>query len=161
MARGIAGLTLIGALGGCGFHLQGVARLPPAFATTALASDDRYTDLRQALEESLRVAGSQVVGRGEPAGAELEILNEDSGQRVLSVSATNSPTEYEVYYSVRYRVRVDGREVLAPQSLSLNKDYSFDETAVLAKEQEQQQIHAALARELAALIMRRLTAVAP
>lgn len=156
------GLSLLmGVLAGCGFHLQGVARLPPAFSVTALASDDRYTDLHQSLADSLKVAGSRVVGRGEPAGAELEILSEDSGQRVLSVSATNSPTEYEVYYTVRYRVRIDGREVLAPQSLTLNKDYSFDEAAILAKEQEQQQIHAALARELAALIMRRLTAVAP
>jgi len=152
---------LLAGLAGCGFHLQGVARLPSVFAVTALESDDRYTDLHQALADSLKVAGARVVSRGEPAGAELEILSEDSGQRVLSVSATNSPTEYEVYYTVRYRVRVDGREVLAPQSLTLNKDYSFDEAAILAKEQEQQQIHAALARELATLIMRRLTAVAP
>jgi len=152
---------LLAGLAGCGFHLQGVARLPAVFAVTALESDDRYTDLHQALADSLKVAGSRVVSRGEPAGAELEILSEDSGQRVLSVSATNSPTEYEVYYTVRYRVRVDGREVLAPQVLTLNKDYSFDEAAILAKEQEQQQIHAALARELATLIMRRLTVVAP
>jgi len=51
--------------------------------------------------------------------------------------------------------------VLPPQTLTRTRDYSFDETAVLAKEQEQAILAAALARDLAALVLRRLAAVAP
>ncbi len=152
-------LLLLPALAACGFHLQGVARLPQAFATTHLVAEDRYTDFHRALEDALRASGSQLAESG--ATATLEVLTDDSGQRVLSVSASNTPTEYEVYYTVRYRVRIGEKEVLTPKVLTLTRDYSFNTTAVLAKEQEQDQIRSALARELAALVMRRLSALGP
>ena len=152
-------LALGPALAGCGFHLQGVARLPPAFATTHLVAEDRYTDFHRALADALRASGSQLAGAD--AASTVEVLADDSGQRVLSVSASNTPTEYEVYYTIRYRVRIGDKEVLSPKVLTLTKDYSFDEAAVLAKEQEQEQSRGALARELAALVMRRLTALGP
>ena len=155
----LAAVLLVPALAACGFHLQGVARLPPAFATTRLVAEDRYTDFHRALEDALRASGSRVAASD--ATATVEVLTDDSSQRVLSVSASNTPTEYEVYYTVRYRVRVGDREVLSPKVLTLTRGYSFNAAAVLAKEQEQDQIRAALARELAALVMRRLTALGP
>jgi LPS-assembly lipoprotein len=150
-------------LAGCGFHLQGLARLPPAFATTRLDASDRYTDFHRALGDALHAAGSRVVGRGAdaPAGATVEVLKDDAGQHVLSVSSTNTPTEYEVYYTVRYRVRVGDKEAIPPQTLTLTRDYSFAENAVLAKEHEQEVIRAALAHDLAALVVRRLAALTP
>ncbi len=153
--------ALVPVLGGCGFHLQGVSHLPPAFASTALVASDRYTDFNRALGDALRVSGSSVVADGAKAGATVEVLGDENGQRVLSVSASNTPTEYEVYYTVRYRVLIGEREALPPQLLTLTRDYSFETTAMLAKEHEQELIRAALARELAALVMRRLTALAP
>jgi LPS-assembly lipoprotein len=155
----LAAVLLLPALAACGFHLQGVARLPQAFATTQLVAEDRYTDFHRALEDALRASGSRLASAG--ATATVEVLTDDSGQRVLSVSASNTPTEYEVYYTVRYRVRIGDKEVLTPKVLTQTRDYSFNATAVLAKEQEQDQIRAALARELAALVMRRLTALGP
>ena len=155
----LVAVLLLPTLAACGFHLQGVARLPQAFATTQLVAEDRYTDFHRALEDALRASGCRVAASG--ATATLEVLTDDSGQRVLSVSASNTPTEYEVYYTVRYRVRIGDKEVLTPKVLTLTRDYSFNVTAVLAKEQEQDQIRTALARELAALVMRRLTALGP
>jgi len=158
-AAALAACLALGA--GCGFHLKGVTRLPSAFASTYLEAEDRYTDFHRAMLEGLRAAGSRVVGPGEEAGATVEVLGDDTGQRVLSVSATNTPTEYEVYYTVRYRVRIGSREVIGPKTLTQTRDYSFDETAILAKEQEQEIIRRALARDIAALVLRRLAAVSP
>ena len=160
-AARLALVLLAACAGGCGFHLQGVSRLPAAFATTAVAAADRYTDFNRALSDALRVSGSKLVPPGDAATATVEVLADENGQRVLSVSASNTPTEYEVWYTVRYRVRTGTREALPPQVLTLSRDYSFDETAVLAKEHEQEMIRAALARELAGLVMRRLTALQP
>ena len=154
-------LACLALLAACGFHLKGVTRLPPAFASTYLEAENRYTEFHRAMLEGLRGAGSRVVGAGEEAGATVEVLADDIGQRVLSVSATNTPTEYEVYYTVRYRVRIGSREVIPPKTLTQTRDYSFDETALLAKEQEQVIIRRALAHDIAALVLRRLAAVAP
>jgi outer membrane lipopolysaccharide assembly protein LptE/RlpB len=46
-------LALSAVLAGCGFHLQGVARLPPAFAATDVVAEDRYTDFHRALVDAL------------------------------------------------------------------------------------------------------------
>jgi LPS-assembly lipoprotein len=154
-------MLALGLVAGCGFHLQGVSRLPPAFRNTYLEAQDRYTDFHRALEADLRAAGSRLVGPGEEPGATVEVLTDDSGQRVLSVSASNTPTEYEVYYTVKYRVRIGSKEVLPAQTLTRTRYYSFNETAVLAKEQEQELLTAALARDIAALVLRRLAVLAP
>ncbi|MFO0450188.1 MAG: LPS assembly lipoprotein LptE [Pseudomonadota bacterium] len=157
-ALAAAGLAL--ALAACGFHLQGTARLPPTLERTYLAGD-RYTEFNRALTDSLRVAGVRLATAQDDATAVVELLEDDTGQRVLSVSARNTPGEYEVYYTVRYRVTAAGRELLPAQSLTLTREYSFDETALLAKEREQELLREALARELAALVMRRLAALPP
>jgi LPS-assembly lipoprotein len=158
-AVGLLCLPLLMWLGGCGFHLQGLAKLPPAFATTMLVTDDHYTDFYQALRRSLQVAGSHVAVAPVADAATVEVLSDKSGQRVLSISGTNTPTEYEVFYTVRYRVRVAGVEVLKPQDLTLVKAYSFNETAVLEKEQEQALIRRALADSMASLVLRQLAAI--
>jgi outer membrane lipopolysaccharide assembly protein LptE/RlpB len=46
-------------------------------------------------------------------------------------------------------------------AVSVTRDYGYDETAVLAKEHEEQSLRAALADEIASLILRRLTALEP
>jgi LPS-assembly lipoprotein len=102
-----------------------------------------------------------VVGTAETPRAVVEVLADEPTQRVLSVSANNTPTEYEVYYVVRYRVLVDGKEVIAPSRLELTRSYSFDPRSLLAKEREQETIEAALAHELASLVMHRLAALGP
>jgi LPS-assembly lipoprotein len=153
-----AGAALL-ALAGCGFQLQGAQQLSPVMGAAYLDAADRYTDFHQALADALRVAGAKLVRERADAKVVVEVQRDESGQRVLSVSARNTPTEYEVYYTVVYRVRAGDRELLAPQTLTLTREYSFDETRLLAKEQEQEFIRAALARELAALVMRRLAAL--
>jgi LPS-assembly lipoprotein len=154
------GLALL-LLAGCGFHLQRPARLPPLFDAAWLEAADPYTDFHRALDDALRSSGARFAATRGTATVVVEVLVDDSGQRVLSVSALNKPTEFEVYYTVRYRARFGDREVLPPQVLTLTRDYSYDPTTLLAKEAEQQLIREALARDIAALVVRRLAALPP
>jgi LPS-assembly lipoprotein len=89
----------------------------------------------------------------------IRIRRDQSGQRVLSVSARNTPEEYEVFYAVEYSVDGPAGELIPPQQLELTRDYSYDETAVLAKQREQAVLREALARDLAGLVVRRLAAL--
>ena len=149
------------AVGACGFHLQGVSRLPNTLDRPHVDTPDRYTDFYQSLTEALDVSGSRPVPSTAQATAVIEVARDESGQRVLSVSAENRPTEYEVFYTVEYRVRAGDRELLPIQRLTLTREYSFDERALLARQQEQELLRAALARDLAGLVMRRLAALPP
>jgi outer membrane lipopolysaccharide assembly protein LptE/RlpB len=89
----------------------------------------------------------------------MQVHHDETGQRVLSVSARNRPEEYEVYYRVEYSVSLAGEEIVPRQELQLTANYSYDSRLALAKQHEQAELQMALARELAAVILRRLDAL--
>jgi len=122
-------------------------------------ADDRYTDFNRALRDRLRASGAKVTESATDATAVVRIIKDQSGQRVLSVSARNTPEEYEVFYSIQYSVTSGGSELIAPQPLELTRDYSYDTTAVLAKQREQAILREALAQDLAGLVLRRLASL--
>lgn len=140
----------------CGWRLQGTARLSEAMAVTYIDTDDRYTDFNRALRESLRASGARLAVRPEDATAIVRVHKDESGQRVLTVSARNTPEEYEVFYAVEYSVSNQTGQLIEPQRLELTRDYSYNQLAVLAKQREQALLREALARDLASLVVRRL-----
>ncbi len=158
MSANLRGLTLIAALllGACGWRMQGTARLPEVMSATYIDTTDRYTDFNRMLRASLEASGVRLVGNRNDASAIVRIRTDTSGQRVLSVSARNTPEEYEVFYAVEYSVESQTGELIAPQKLELTRDYSYDTTAVLAKQREQAILREALARDLAGLVIRRM-----
>jgi LPS-assembly lipoprotein len=147
------------ALSGCGFHLQGRQPLPAVLATPWVEASDHYTPLYAALVARLRASGARPASNVASATAVIRIRRDETGRELLSVSARNTPGEYEVYYTIEYSVTAGGRELLAPQSLTLSRDYLYKEAALLASEQEEQSLRVALAEELAGLVLQRLAAL--
>lgn len=143
----------------CGWQLQGRTRLPEAMSVTYVDAKDRHSDFTRALQSHLEASGARLVSDPGLASASIRVLRDESGQRVLSVSARNTPEEYEVYYIVEYAVRAGTTELLPRQRLELTRDYSYDEAAVLAKQREQVMLREALARDLAAQVLRRVASL--
>ena len=144
---------------GCGFQLRGQAPLPARLAAPYLETSDRYTPLYSALASHLRTAGAKLATDPAAASAVIRLHKDETGRELLSVSANNKPGEFEVYYTVEYSVSAGGSDLLERQKVTLTRDFSYDETAVLAKEHEEQSLRAALADELAGLMLRRLAAL--
>lgn len=140
---------------GCGFHLQGSQQLTHTLANARIDARDSQTDFYSALRASLLRSGAQLEGPDEGA-AHIRIIDDIASQKVLTVSARNIPTAFLLTYKVQFAVEYQGREVLPPESHTVTREYSFDETAVLAKEREREVLQQALADDLAALVMRRL-----
>lgn len=157
--RALLPSALLGLTCGCGFHLQGaVDALPAAAMQTYLDTEDRYTDFYASLRDALRDRGANLVESPQDASAVLRILVDDSGQRILSVSARNVPREYEVFYLVTFSLEAGGDELLEPQSLLATRSYTYDETQVLGKSAEETVLRQSLARDLAARVLRRISA---
>ncbi len=143
----------------CGFHVRGDASLSARMQAPYLATPDRYTPFHAELQRSLQAAGAEPAASPETATAVVRVWADETGRNILSISARNTPQEYEVYYRVEYSVTAGGEEILPRQQLALTREYGYDETAVLAKEHEERDIVQALARDLAALVTRRLAAL--
>jgi LPS-assembly lipoprotein len=155
IATGVLAALLVG----CGFHLQGRQPLPASFAYTYVDTRDEQTDFVQDLRKALISSGSKVIRTKGSSGATISVHEDELTERILSVSARNIPTEYELTYRVQFSVTAEGKTLIEREEISATRDISFDEAQLLAKEREQEILREALARDLVALVMRRLAAL--
>ena len=161
-SRGVRASLAIGlalALAACGFHLQGTGTLPSAMARTYVDTQRPHSEFLESLTEVLRQRGAELLDAPADGAAVLDITSDETGQRVLSVSARNIPREYEVYYAVTFSLRVGAESLIANESLVVTRAYTFDETQVLAKAAEEEILREALAQDLARRVMQRIQSV--
>jgi LPS-assembly lipoprotein len=151
--------ALLLASSGCGFQARGNANFPPEFAATYIDTADRYSPFYQELVTALRRSQLEIVDSRADAQTVIRISQDETGRRVQSVSPRNVPREFEVFYRIRYSVERDGVEVLEPQSLTRNRDYTYDETLVLGKALEEETLRRALAADLVELVLRRVETI--
>jgi LPS-assembly lipoprotein len=156
----IALLSSLLLLASCGFQLAGAGRLPAAMESTWLSSVEPRSEFSDSLREALRLRGLRIVDERAEGGATLSVSEDATGQRILSVSARNIPREYEVFYRVTFSLEADGRELISNEPLLVRRNYTYDETQVLGKEREEDQLRRALAEELARQVVRLIEAAA-
>ena len=161
IAHGLAALALVAValLQGCGFHLQGRQTLPPVLAAAYIDPVDAQSNFYLGLRSALRASGSTVQEAAGPAVATIRIIDDGTEERVLTVSARNVQTAYQLIYTVRISVSAGGRELIAPETHSVSREYSFDAAALLEKEREKETLSAALADDLVTIVMRRLASL--
>jgi LPS-assembly lipoprotein len=147
--------TLI-ALSACGYQLQGVRAFPEVFSAVYLDVPDPSSDLAFQLRRSLEAAGASVVTNESHATSVLRLPFERYGRRVKSVSALNRPTEYEVYYEIEYFVETPSEVLVPRQRLARARIFPYSERDILGKQQEEDVLREAMAREIAGVITRRL-----
>jgi LPS-assembly lipoprotein len=146
-------------LAACSFRLQGRQHLPARLAVLQLDAVDAHSDFTAALRRALDASGAKLVDSAAPGEAVVRIVRDQVSERVLSVDVRNIPTDYELVYEVEVTVSAGGRELLAAQPFTLSRIYSFDETKLLAKEREKDVLRAALARDMASVVLRRLSSL--
>jgi LPS-assembly lipoprotein len=126
---------------------------------TYISADDEFSLFYRQLRRSLQAAGVEVTDSPDNATATLSILYDATGQRVLSVSARNVPTEFEVFYTIRYAVTSGESSLLEAQDLTLTRDYTYDATLVLGKAKEEQLMRDAIVSDLVRIVMKQISAI--
>lgn len=146
-------------LAACGFHVRGVVNFPPEISVIYIQAQDRFSDFYQALVTQIRDSELKLTNDPTSADTVIHIITDETGRRTLSVSARNVPTEYEVYYIIKYAVSIDGKEVLAPKRHILTRDYTYDETLVLGKQREEGGLRKAVAADLVGMVVQNISAI--
>lgn len=155
----IVAIAVLVLLSACGFRLQGRQVLPASLAVVQLDASDRQSDFTQALRTTLTASGARLVERAADGQAVVRIRRDFLDERVLSVDARNIPTDYELTYEVEVEVVAGGHVLLEAEPFSLSRIYSFDERKLLAKQRERDILREALARDMAGVVVRRLSAL--
>lgn len=143
-------------LAACGFHLRGVANIP--FQTLYLKDSGTATPIARDMRRSLKVNGVTVVNTPQEAQGSLELMSESNEKRILSLSGNGRVREYEIIYRVVFRIRDSGTELWDPaQTVEQRRDFTFDDTQVLAKEGEEVRLINDMRSETIREIIRRVS----
>lgn len=148
---------MLALLASCGFQLQDTLTTPAEMERTFIAAADHHSEFYRGLRAALQEAGVQLVDNAADATATLTVSYDRTDQRVLSVSARNVPTEFEVYYTIRYSLDAGENILLEAQTLTLTRDYTYDSTLVLGKAREEELLRHAIVNDLVRIVRKQIS----
>jgi LPS-assembly lipoprotein len=144
----------------CGFHLRGQAGMP--FSTLYLDAANLDTPLVAELRRSLEANDVQLVHSAEKADVVLNISLEVPEKQILSLGGSGRVNEYQLRYRVSLRAYDNkGQDWIPAEDISLRRDYSYDDAAILAKEQEEALLYKSMRDDMVQQILRRLSRAKP
>jgi LPS-assembly lipoprotein len=155
-------LALLGAapllVAGCGFKLRGARQMP--FESIYLGMSP-YAELTAALRRQIRANGDTVIAeRAEDAQVRLDVLADRKEKVILALNTQGKVREYQLRHRFIFRL-VDvktGQEALPASEVYLYRDLAFDDTQLLAKEQEEILLYRDMLNDLVQQLLRRLSA---
>jgi LPS-assembly lipoprotein len=156
----LAGTAGLIALAGCGFELRRAPEL--RFASIALAGFRPASPLADELRRSIAATPTtRVVEAVSQAQVVLEAATDARERSVVASTAAGQVREIQLRTRFAFALHTPaGKQLIAPTELLLSRDMSYNESAALAKEQEEAQLFRAMQSDIVAQVMRRLAAVA-
>ena len=156
----ILALCLAASLGGCGFALRGSANLPYETLYVDLPENNA---LGAELRRNLRAGtNTRIVDRRDQAQAILQGNAETRSKLILSIGSNGAVREFRLKYGFAWRViNQGGDDIAAPGEIQIERDYSFNDNQVLAKESEEALLYRDMQTDMVQQVMRRLAAVPP
>ncbi len=162
LLRPLLALILAAALAGCGFHLRGAGSSKLPYQTMYISLPET-AEVNIWLQRYIRSSGStRVVDDAESADAIFQQLTNSRQKSILSVNALGRVREYRLQLSYTFRVvNRQGQVLVAPNEVTLTRDVTYDDSNILAKNQEEDLLWRDMTNDLVNQIMRRLSIIKP
>lgn len=153
-------VLILALIAGCGFQLRGSYALP--YESLYLSMPD-YSVIGATLKRAIRSsATTRLALTASDAQATLLPGAEYRDRVILSVSGTGRVSELRLRYLYPYRVvDVKGRDLVPPVTIELVRDLTYDDSNILAKQQEEALLWRDMENDLVQQLMRKLAAVKP
>jgi len=154
----IISLSLL--LAACGFHLRGDANMP--FQTLYIEAVNPGSELVAELRRNLEANHVKLVNAADQADMVLNIAMDLPEKQILTLGGSGRVSEYQLRYRVSLRgYDIQQREWLPADELMLSRDYSYDDTQLLAKQAEETLLWQSMRSDMTQQIMRRLSRAKP
>jgi LPS-assembly lipoprotein len=151
------GIVMLFVLAGCGFHLRGEAK----YAFSSIYVNAQGAPVFEAgVRRALEGAGSAKLAES-PTAAQviLDIPPIRDEKDVLALSGGGSVREFALVMRVNFRLHdAEGQDWLPPGEIVVRRSYTFNETEVLARDQEEQRLLREMRGDAIAQLIRRLQA---
>ena len=161
---GAAVLAVALTVSACGFHLRGDSghyTLPfPTMYIGLPESSPLAIDLKRNIRAN---GGTTIVNSPKDADGVIEVISDPEKTRTKSILSLNSNgrvRQYLLSYNIVFRVLdKQGKELLGSTQILLTRPIDFNETQLLAKEQEEILLYKDMQTDLVQQMMRRIAAI--
>lgn len=147
-------------LGACGFQLRGAPPVSSALEPLDVDCQEPVpTSLCQSVQEQLELGGVELA-TGQNASYHLKIQNFERDRRASAITVQAAAAEYTLRHSVDLElISSDKVPIIASTRLTTSESYRYDETNVLAKQREEENLQQQLSDRLAQQIIFRLAPI--
>lgn len=158
MIKRSAVFLLILVITGCGFKLRGMVDMPTWLNNISITVKAAHQDLASLLKDSFQSYGVRIVA--DPGKAEylLIIENDASQQQMTSVSASTTPRQYLLTYTIVYSlIKANGTPIVTSNIISVTRQLTVNNDRILGSDAEEILIYAEMRREAVMQIINRLS----
>ncbi len=153
-------ITLL--LGACGFHLRGQGAFALPFQALYVKSANDYAPFIAELKRAIEANHVQIADAPDHAQLTLHIVAETVDKQILSLSGGGRVREYRLQYRISlHAYDLKQQDWIAPEEIMLQRDFSYDDTQVLAKEQEEALLYQNMRSDAVQQVLRRLNHARP
>ena len=160
ITAGLLALLLPVLLAACGFHLRRPPDLPPSMRKIYITAPGSNGDLLRELRRDLASADTEVLETPERATTVLSIISVSHSSRPLALSRVGVALLYQVQYEVEFSLSVQGAIILEPQSVILNRNYTYSVSNAIGNEEQELALNQALSKDVSQFIVTRVVAAA-
>ncbi len=151
----------VASLSACGFALR---KAPNYAFQTIYSGVAEGSTLGTELLRNMEAGGTVRVIRDarqiDQAQVVLDVLADQREKTVVGVNASGQVREFQLRARFSFRLRtLQGKQLIPPTEILLQRDISFNESAVLAKEAEETLLYRDMQSDIVQQILRRLAAV--
>jgi LPS-assembly lipoprotein len=147
-------------LNACAFHLREQTAMP--FKTLYLDAENPNTPFIADLRRSLEANHVQLVDAAAQADVVLKIVFEIPDKQILTLGSNGRVNEFRLTYRVSLRAYdLKQQDWIPAEEMDLRRDFSYDDTIVLAKEAEEALLYQSMRSDMVQQIMRHLSHAKP
>lgn len=150
-------MAIVFTLTACGFHLRGEYNVP---FTSVFLSTTGSSQVALKLRRELANSPTRLMPSAKDAEAQLNISEEKRERIILSLSGAGRVREYQLKLHVRYQLVDNKGGVPIPTSeIQLQRILTYDDSQVIAKQQEEAMLYKDMEEDAASQILRRMSAI--
>lgn len=158
-------LFLLVLITGCGFKLRGMNDMPAWLNNIAIVVEDAHKDLGAMLKDQFQAYRIRIISNPTKADYLLIIRNDANQQQITSISASTTPRQYQLTYTVRYSLikvkKTKGSEEVsvpaATNVVSVSRQLTVNNDRILGSDAEGLMTYAEMRREAVMQIINRLS----
>lgn len=157
--RRYALVALILLSSGCGFHLRGMIDLPRWLNNICVIDQTQSSrDLISLLNDQWRAYNIQTNDNPSLASYWLIVEQESTQQQITSISSSTTPRQYQLVYTVRFKLQRSNAEDILPSSeIVIARQVTINGNRILGSNEEEALLKKEMRQDAAIQIINRIS----